>query len=201
MNNSKNTKWTGLAVNGLVALVIGVVFIFLPQELIVTIVKIIGIVLGIAGVGLLAYTFFNNKKKGVFNAYNIFQGILNLAVGVIMIVEPERMVDFIFFIIGLWTIAIGLFQVVYALRVRKIVNSGMFLLGNGIAFSGLGLIMILNPEAVINTMLAVIGGIIALLGIILIYFSFLVYKANKLTDYEDVTGQNSIELNTEESNK
>lgn len=187
MKNINNLKWTGLAINGLVAIIIGGVFIFLPQELIVTIVKLIGFVLGLAGLGLLIYSFLNNKKKGVYNAYHIFQGILNLAVGIVMVMEPQRMVDFIFFIIGLWTIAIGLFQIIYALRVRKVVNSGMFLLGNGIAFFGLGLIMILNPGAVINTMLAVIGAIIALLGIILVYFSFLVYKANKVTDYEDVT--------------
>jgi len=192
MNTFKNPKWTGLAINGVVAIAIGMVFIFLPQALVSTIVKVIGAILGLSGVSLLLYNFFN-KKRGVYNVYHIFQGVLNLAVGIIMITNPQLMVKFIFFIIGLWTLAIGLFQIVYALRVRKVVNSGMFLLGNGIAFLGLGLIMIINPIAVINSMLVVIGAVIALLGFILVYFSFLVYKAGKLTPYEEVIDAKVIE--------
>ncbi len=183
----KNPKWTGLAINGGVALAIGLIFIFLPQEFILTIVKILGIVLAISGIGMLFFSFFNHKSKGSLNIYYLAQGILNLALGAIMVLKPIIMVDFIMFAIGAWAIAIGVFQIVYALKVRKIVNSGMFLLANGIIFIGLGLMMLFDPETVINTMLAIIGTIIGLLGVILLFFSYKVYQLNKTTDYEELS--------------
>ena len=51
-------------------------------------------------------------------------------------------------------------------------------------FIGLGLIMILNPEIVVKTMLGVVGVVISVLGIALLYFSYMVYKNNKLSSYE-----------------
>ncbi len=83
------------------------------------------------------------------------------------------------FVIGVWALATGVYQIVFAIKVRKIVNSGMFLLGNGIAFAGLGAIMVIDPMEVIKTLMLVIGSVINLLGFILLYFSFIVYRFNK----------------------
>ena len=178
--NTQNPKWTGLAINGAVAIAIGTIFIFMPKELITSIVKILGVVMGLAGIAMLFFTFFKQESKGALSTYYLIQGVVNLALGSIMFINPLLMIDFIMFVIGVWAIAIGIFQIIYALKVRNIVNSGLFLLGNGIVFAGLGLIMILSPETVMNTMLAIIGIIIGLLGVILLYFSYLVHKQNKL---------------------
>ena len=185
----KNPKWTGLAINGGVSLSIGLIFIFMPQGFILSIVKILGVVLALSGIGMLFFSFFNHKSKGTLNIYYLGQGILNLALGAIMAFQPELMVDFIMFAIGIWAIAIGVFQIVYALKVRKIVNSGMFLLANGIIFIGLGAMMIMDPETVINTMLAIIGSIIGLLGIILLFFSYKVYQLNKTSSHQELSSK------------
>ncbi len=180
--NIRNPKWTGLAINGAVAVAIGAIFIFMPKELINSIVKILGVVMGLAGIAMLFFTFFKQKSKGVLSTYYLIQGVVNLALGAIMFLNPTLMVDFVMFVIGVWAVAIGVFQIIFAINVRKIVNSGPFLLGNGIVFIGLGLMMILSPETVINTMLAILGSIIGLLGFILLYFSYLIHKQNKLNN-------------------
>ena len=185
----KSPKWTGLAINGGVALSVGLIFIFMPQEFILTIVKVLGIVLGLSGIAMLFFNFFKHKSQGSLNIYYLVQGILNLALGAIMVVRPILMVDFIMFAIGVWAIAIGIFQVVFALKVRKMVNSGIFLIANGVVFMGLGLMMLLDPETIINTMLAIIGAIIGLLGVILLFFSYKVYQLNKTADYEELSSK------------
>jgi hypothetical protein len=63
----------------------------------------------------------------------------------------------------------------------------MFLLANGVIFMGLGLMMLIDPETVINTMLTIIGSIISLLGVILLFFSYKVYQLNKTVDYEELS--------------
>jgi len=191
---TRQPKWNGLAINGGVALLIGLIFIFLPHELTLLFVKIFGVVLAISGLGMLFVNFFR-YKKGALDLYYLIQGLLNLGLGAIMIFEPKLMVDFIMLVIGMWAVTIGIFQIIYAISVRKIVNSGLFLLANGVVFIGLGLIMILNPEVVIKTMIGIVGVLISALGIALLYFSYLIYKSNKFSSYEIIDDdQSEIEI-------
>ncbi len=178
-------KWTGLAINGAISIAVGAVFIFMPHQLILNIVQVLGIVLGLSGIAMLFFTFFQRKSKGAINIYYLVQGILNLALGLIMLYKPTIMVDFIMFAIGIWALAIGVFQIIFALQVRSIVNSGLFLLGNGIVFIALGLTMIVDPQLVIQTMLALIGAVVALLGIIILVFSYKVYQIQSALPTEE----------------
>ncbi|MBN2669079.1 MAG: DUF308 domain-containing protein [Bacteroidales bacterium] len=177
-------KWSGLAIIGAIALLIGLVFIFLPHQFVETIVKVLGILLTIGGAGMLVYSYLHKNAKGSTNIYFLFQGFLNLAIGIVMITKPAQMINFILFIIGLWAVVTGIYQIIYAIKVWHIVNFGMFLLGNGIAFLGIGLVMLVNPTAILETMLVVFGIVIALLGLILLYFSYLMFKTLKTKNVE-----------------
>ncbi len=172
-------KWSNLAINGGVALIIGLVFIFLPHTLSLTIVKILGIILGITGITMLFATFFKQKHNGATNFYFVIQGVLNLGLGAIMIFNPKLMINFIMLVIGIWSLAIGLFQILYAIKIRKIINQGIFLLISGVLFIIIGITMIISPELVIATLLSIIGIFVSILGVILLYFSYLIYKYNK----------------------
>lgn len=180
----KNPKWTGLAYNGAVAVCIGLLFIFVPQEFVLTIVQIIGVLLGLTGLMMLAANFFRKKSKGPINVYYLFQGFLNLGFGGIMLVNPEGMIDFLMLIVGLWALAIGLFQFVTAVQMRKLQRSGNFLLINGLAFIVIALLMILNPQLIITTLMALVGALVSLLGVILLYFAYLLYQKQKITSHE-----------------
>jgi len=193
----KKTKWSNLAINGGVALTIGLIFIFLPHTLTLTIVKILGVILGITGVTMLFVTFFKQKHNGAVNLYFVIQGVLNLGLGAIMIFNPKLMINFIMLVIGIWALAIGLFQIIYALKIRKVVNHGILLIISGVIFAGIGLTMIFNPELVIATLLSIIGIFISILGIILLYFSYLVYKSNKQINNDIIEDAEIIEEITE----
>ena len=183
MPNRTQYKWSALLINGTIALAIGLIFVFLPYQLIETSVMLIGIVLGLSGVSLLLYTFFNNRKTGLVNSYNLLQGVLNLAVGLAMAGFPDKLIQFVFFIIGLWILAIGLFQIVYAFKLRKVTPTTWHLMAiNGLAFSILGLLMMFNPEFIISTALTLMGLLISLLGIVLLFLGWTVYKSNTETN-------------------
>lgn len=182
----KTIKWTGLAINGVVAFLVGLVFIILPQTLIETMIKFLGVIVGLSGLTMLIFQFFNKKSQGQINIYYLFQGIVNLGLGILMVARPSFLVQFIFFAIGLWALIIGAFQVVFALNNRRQIQSNLFLLINGILFSALGLLMIFYPDFVMNTILELFGAIVSLLGVVLLYFSFLVRKQNQLNSIFEV---------------
>ena len=189
----KRTKWSSLAINGSVAFVIGLVFIFLPHTVTLTLVKILGIILGITGVTMLIATLFKQKNNGAINFYFVVQGVLNIALAAIMIFNPKLMINFIMLVIGIWALAIGLFQILYALKIRKVVNHGSLLIISGVIFTGIGITMIISPELVIATLLSIIGIVISILGVTLLYFSYLVYKYNKETPIEIIDNSVSVE--------
>jgi len=190
---SSNPKWTGLAINGMIALIIGLIFIFLPQNFTESIVKLLGVVLSFSGIIMLSFSFFRKQHQGVINIYLIIQGVLNLALGVIMFINPNLMIDFIMFVIGLWAFIIGLFQIFYAIKVRKLVSSGMLLFINGIIFIGIGLMMLINPDVVLHTLLRIVGFLISFLAFALLYFSFIIYKNNKITPSIDLGKQDKLD--------
>ncbi len=175
----KQIRWTTLGFSGAIALVVGIIFVFFPQDLFSTAVKGLGILLTAFGSFMLVVTYNNHRKNKILNFYYLLQAIVNLSLGLTMLFRTEQMVEFLMFVIGVWALATGVYQIVFAIKVRKIVNSGMFLLGNGIAFAGLGAIMVIDPMEVIKTLMLVIGSVINLLGFILLYFSFIVYRFNK----------------------
>jgi hypothetical protein len=172
-------KWINLILNGTIALALGLLFIFLPQNMVEILIKVTGALLGIAGVVMLLMTYFHSKTQGAVNIFYLIQGILNIIIGISMVAQPQLMLQFIFFGIGIWTLAVGLFQIIYAIQIRKVVNSAIYLLGNGIAFVIVGIVLIVDYRIVTDILLMILGSVLSLLGLILIYFGFKVYKQGK----------------------
>ena len=172
-------KSASLAINGIIAITLGILFIFMPEEMADTFVKVIGALLGASAIIMLIFAYFHNKTHGVANVALVIQGVINLGLGLTMVLNPQLMLQFIFLGVGIWTLAIGVFQIIYALQVRKIVNSGIFLLVNGIAFGGIGSVLILDYQSVLHPVLLIIGGGLTILGTVLIVFSIKVQLYNK----------------------
>ena len=192
-------KSASLAINGTISVAIGMLFIFLSEEMFDIFVTAAGAALSLAGFIMLVFTYFHNKQHGVVNVAFIIQGVLNLAVGITMITQPDFMLHFIFFGIGLWTLAIGFFQIIYALQVRKIVNSGIYLLVNGIVFAGIGAMLIVNYQAMVHSLIMIVGIMLSLLGFILLYFSLIVHKHNSRLAKAAEESKNS-RINSDDSN-
>lgn len=182
-----NIKSTGLYINGIIAIIVGFVFLLANDKAIEGILSIIGAVIGIFGLVILAKVLFFDKKNILKNPIFILEGLLNLILGIVMFLNPNLILHFVMLLIGIWTIIIGLVQIIYFFKIKSVLKTGYYILVGGILFLLLGFLITFYPEFIVSTVAIIVGIIIILTGIILVYLGYQVSKnKEKFTDYKIV---------------
>jgi len=177
MDSLKN-KWFLLMANAIIAIIAGVIFLFVPHETLATIGFAAGILILISGL-FLVFGAFSYAKEGKNMFFWLLEGLVNLSLGIILIVEPTWLIQFILLIIGLWAIILGVFQLY-----TGFVNSTQFDRKNLMKINGLvtlliGAVLIFRPEMVAGWIIQLLGVLSILVGTIMMYFAFLIKRVQK----------------------
>ena len=172
----KSVKSAGLFVNGIIAIVVGFVFVLANDKAIEGILSIIGAVIGLLGIVILAKVLFFDKKDALKNPIFILEGLLNLVLGLVMFYNPTLILHFVMLLIGLWAMIIGVVQIIYFFKIKSFIKTGYYILVGGVLFVLLGFIIIFYPEFIVSTVAIIVGLIIIIIGIILIYLGYQIDK-------------------------
>jgi len=183
----KQPKSIGLVINGLIAIIIGIVFITATDQAIEGILSVLGLFLGIAGAAMLIKAFFFKSKSHKVNSFLMIEGFFNLALGLILFLNPAMMLHFVMLVVGFWAFAIGIMQIYYSIVIRKVVKSSPFIMGGGAIMSILGLFLIFEPEVIVSTIALFIGIMIVILGFVLLFLAYQIHKnKDAFTSYKVV---------------
>jgi len=171
-------KWFLLMANAVIAILAGIIFLFVPDQTLKTIGFAAGIIILLSGL-FLVFGAFSYAKEGKNMFFWLLEGLVNLSLGIILIVEPIWLVQFILLILGLWALVMGIFQLYTGFSSSKnISNSGVMKL-NGIISAVIGLILIFKPDMVAGFIVQLFGVLSLLIGGIMMYFAFLIKKVEK----------------------
>ncbi len=170
-------RWSNLLIDGLLSIFIGAFFIFFSDSLSKIIIFGLGGGLIVTGLFFLVNHYLGKAKNQYNHIYSLVQGIIYMAIGIIVVFKPDLMTDLILYIIGLWLLIAGISQVVYTIKLKKEIGSVNLLLIGGILFILLGL-SIFFFQNVIKNISVVLGVLIAFPGVLLLYFSIPVYRLN-----------------------
>ncbi len=172
METKSYKNWWFLAVNGLVAILFGVLLVFFTEETVQTIIFFSGLVILVSGI-LLFLLSIRQLKRDKSIALLMFQSVLSIAIGLIMLIFQDKTVAFFLIIIGVWAIVVGILQLVILINVGKALKGRNVLLFNGLLTMALGVFLILKPLVFADLMVKVVGSLSILLGIGMILLSFL----------------------------
>jgi len=180
----KSVKSTGLFVNGIIAIIIGFVFVFTNDKAVEGILSIIGAVIGLLGLIILAKVLFFDKKNAFSNPIFIIEALLNLVLGLLMLLNPKLILHFMMLLIGLWSIIIGIVQIIYFFKIKAVIKTGYYILIGGIIFLLLGFLITFYPEFIVSTVAIIVGLLIITIGLILVYLGYMVNKnQDNFTNY------------------
>lgn len=171
-------KWFLLMANAVIAIIAGIVFLFVPNETLATIGFAAGIVILLSGL-FLVFGAFSYAKQGKNMFFWLIEGLINLALGIILIVNPTWLLEFILIMIGLWALILGIFQLYTGFVNSKDVKNNNLLKLNGLAAAVIGVILLLKPDMVASFVVQLLGAISIIIGGIMMYFSFLLRKLVK----------------------
>lgn len=165
MKNSMSTTNLNLY-TGIIALILGVCIIAIPQFTIKTVIMIIGLIIAIGAVITFVVKLKNNDdKKSKWSVIQNIGLILNIAFGLVLIFIPNVFIKVAFVIIGIIIVVQGIIQLASILNFKPLITSSKVFLVISILMIIAGVLFIFYPFMVANVITVFVGIIIAFYGL------------------------------------
>lgn len=151
-------------ITSLLTILVGIVLLIVPELTN----KVVGIIVGIIFLieGLVSiYKYFHREGAKLYNLSLVF-GVLYSILGIVIIIYPFTVVEFVTVCLGLFMIINGASKVNYALWLKKgTEDSWLVTLATGILISIIGILVIFNPFASL-TLTKLAGAFLIITGIL-----------------------------------
>jgi uncharacterized membrane protein HdeD (DUF308 family) len=147
-------KWWAVVLRGIVAIVFGIVALVFPGITLVSLALVFGAYAFVSGVFTIVSAF---GRRGRDVVWYVLDGILGIAVGLATFAFPSITAQALVFLIGLWAILTGIFEVIAGFELP--IKRDWLLVIAGIASIIFGVLVFANP----------IGGAVAITWLIGIY--------------------------------
>ena len=165
-------SWWVLLLFGLAAIVFGALAIGRPVAAAVALAWTAGIMALVEGLISLFALF--DKDSGISKGWLAFYALASLLFAYMAITNPASMAGAMVLVLAAWLIVAGIFRIVFAIRVRKVITGEWLLIVSGLLAILLGVMFAANPLAgMVTTSLWI--GVCAL-----VYGGFQVFAAFKL---------------------
>ncbi|MEE4257718.1 MAG: DUF308 domain-containing protein [Bacteroidales bacterium] len=181
MKTNITRNWWVLLVNGLLAILFGGLSLFATEALMLSISMYFGLLILIGGI-LLLFGAWDKQRKQRGYSMMLTEGIISIVLGILIMIFPGQTLKLFFIFIGIWALLLGLFKIYVGILLKGMDSyRNIFILG-GIVLFVIGLVMLLDPAYIAGLILQVIGVIFVIIGMMLVYFSFIVKGAGKDTE-------------------
>ncbi len=167
MQTDISKRWATLAANGVIAIIFGVLAIFIPGPTLITLVTYFGIVILILGVAMLIGVIMN-IRNGLGYGTDLAEAVVLIIIGSLLSFYTRQSLSVFVVVIGSWAILIGLLQLFFAFQVAPEMNGKNTLLINAGLTLLFGIVLFFNPFQAAVFVLVLTGILAIAVGIILI---------------------------------
>lgn len=178
-------NWWSFALNGVIALIYGVLALSLPEGTLIIIARYTGLVILLIGIifGIISY---NRSQKKLPYGIMLFQTIVMAILGVLILFYTQETINFFILLIGAWAIVMGVVQLIVLVNVSPGFGNKNFFVINAVVSLIFGLLLVLDPFNAAKTLI-VLSGILALFfGFVMIWFAYSLRELQKITPHKEV---------------
>jgi uncharacterized membrane protein HdeD (DUF308 family) len=167
----KKSNWIIFFINGLIAILFGLLALLVPKETILTLTIYFGVIILLAGLILFYFSFQNFKAKKPYLLL-MLEAFLAVLVGAIITFYPGSSLKVFLTLIGVWATIMGLVQIIVAVQMKKKVSNHSMFTINGVITLVFGLLLFFNPVGAVTALFKVIGLLALIAGVLLVYLGF-----------------------------
>jgi len=162
--------WKVTALRGALAIAFAVVILIWPSIGLSALLALFGAFALVSGVATIAGAF-NLPIRGGQRAWLVVDGLLGIAVGVVVFVWPDLSALGLLYAIAAWAIAVGIFEIALAFALP--ISGGRSLLAvlGGLLLIAFGVIMFAHPGAGAVALLALIAAFALVTGFMQVAFA------------------------------
>lgn len=161
--------WWHLLIRGILFLLFGLFALFSPGAVLASIILYLGIVGIVGGLFTIIGTLMS-KDEGKMTG--ILEGLLYIVIGLLFLFAPGFVLTSLVYFIGIWALITGIMQIVYAIRLRKVIENEWIAIVGGIISVIFALVLFFNVLASASAIVMVLGIFAMLFGLLQIMLSF-----------------------------
>ncbi len=159
----------------LTIILISIVLFFIPETILTTVIRIIGVIVIIFSTS----NIFTNIKNN-YTPLELMYSVVMALIGVLLLVMPEIIASIFPLIIGLWMVSSNILKLKFVLMLKNSMNSNWIkLMIINIAMILLGLILVLNPFKSASLILRIVAIFMLVYGIMEI-INYILSKPKKV---------------------
>ena len=162
--------WKATALRGVLAIAFAVVILIWPSIGLTTLIALFGAYALVSGVTTVAGTF-SGPVRGDRQAWLVFDGLLSIAVGVVVFVWPDLSALGLLYAIAAWAIALGIIEMSVAFALPLGGGRSLLLALGGVLSVAFGVVMFAHPGAGAVALLALIAAFALVTGAMQIAFA------------------------------
>ena len=166
--------WWLFLLRGIAAIVFGVLAFMWPGITLFTLVWLWGAFALIDGVLALVHAFMGGGVGSRW--WLVLVGLAGIAAGVVAFEQPLLTAVVLLFFFAGWAIALGVFQIIGAIQLRKQIDNEWTLILSGVVSVLFGILLIATPGAGLIGFVWVIAAYAVVFGVLLIGFAFRLKK-------------------------
>ena len=170
MINQLAREWWLVALRGAVSIVFGILAFIWPGITLLVLVLFFGAYLLVDGVVALiaAIRFRYDRERWPML---LLEAILGIVIGVITLIQPAITALAWLYTIAAWAIVTGVLEIVFAIRVRRLITGEMWVALMGVLSIVLGIALAVSPGAGLLAWVWLVGAYAIIFGIFLIGFA------------------------------
>jgi uncharacterized membrane protein HdeD (DUF308 family) len=160
-------NWWVLAVRGLLAIIFGLIVLFLPGLALLALVYLFAAYVLIDGIMAVVTAI---QERGILNRWGwvLFEGVLGIIAGIIAFVYPGITALVLLYIVAAWAIITGIMEIVTAFVIREMVSREWLLAVAGVVSVLFGIVLFIHPGAGLLSILWLVGVYSIIFGVIFI---------------------------------
>ena len=162
--------WKTTALRGVLAIAFAVVILIWPEIGLTALIAMFGAYALVSGVTTIAGAV-SGPVRGDRRAWLVFEGLLSIAVGVVVFVWPDLSALGLLYAIAAWAIALGIVEMSVALALPLSGGRSPLLALGGVLSVAFGVVMFAHPGAGALALLALIAAFALVTGAIQIAFA------------------------------
>lgn len=169
----KRSNWYIFLVNGLIAILFGIILLLIKQTTINSTVRIFGGVIALSGL-ILFYISYRNMKSKKSYLMLMIEAIVAVLIGLIIAINPGQSFRLFMTLVGIWAAIMGLLQIIISLRMKKKVSNHLLFTVNGIITLVIGLLLFNSSVDTMGTLMKVVGILSLVAGSLMLYLGIMV---------------------------
>jgi uncharacterized membrane protein HdeD (DUF308 family) len=163
--NALSRNWWATVLRGVLAIGVGVLAWLRPEIFWASLVVVFGVYAVVDGLFAIVAAITGETRD---RAVHLLEGLVGIAVGLIVFLYPDQAGTAIVLVIGLWAAVTGVVEIVSAVQLRREIEDEWLLGLGGVLSVILGAILIVRPQFGQVTTTYVLGTYGLLFGVVLV---------------------------------